>query len=434
MTPSWKAVHGILQVHGKPVIRILAESNVTSPLYLYDPEIIRTRVEEVKAAFPNFDLLYSVKSNPTLAIVKYLVQLGLGTEIVSIGEFRISEKVGVPYSSIAVTEPGKQYEELKKYIEAGVRFIHVESKREIELVNRISKELGRTTEVIIRVNPLNAVRAHENMSGPSKFGIAEEDFIDTLNAADKTHVSIEGIHVFSGSQLLDENAIVDNFRKIATLAKRLSNDAGFNLKVINFGGGFGVPYDFEQERPINLQRIGDAVNQELKEIFSDNTPPRYILELGRYLVAESGLFITKIVEVKNTRGVKYLITDSGINNFARPAMPWAMAHPCAILSSSISKSMDHYTVVGSLCQPSDVLHQGVDLPEPKVGDYVAFFNAGAYGLTMSAQFYHSKGIPAEYFVVDGKLEVIRKRIDNGDLLDAQPIPENFFEKGKELTF
>jgi diaminopimelate decarboxylase len=422
--PNWKSKDDQLIIGDVNVSDLFRNGGeFQTPLYLYDANIILDRIKRVKQGFPDFKLLYSIKSNPALAISALMRQAGLGAEIVSIGEFHLAQRLGFDLTKIAVTEPGKQADDLAQYIDAHVSMIHVESEREIQLVNKLSAERQVRTPVIVRINPLKAYAGtHENMSGPSKFGIPEEDVVDVIKRNQGKNVDFNGIHVYTGSQILDQTILLEKFRDTARIAKDVSKKLGIEIAHINFGGGFGVPYFDEQ--PLAMDILGNETTKFLNEEFIDlHKKPNFYLELGRYLVAESGIFLTQIVEVKYSRGTKFIITDSGINNFARPAMPWAMQHKCAIVSKVNRKPSGTYQVVGFLSQPSDILANEVELPEPEPGDIIAFFNAGVYGYTMSPQFYHSKAMPAEILYYQNKFHIIRKRLNDVDFQFTQSIPE-----------
>lgn len=425
---NWNTKANELLIGEHKLSEQFGQKDFQTPLYLYDGNIILDRIKHIRKAFSEFTILYSVKSNPTLAICALMKQAGLGAEIASIGEFNLVRKLGFDLSKVAVTEPGKQADDLAKYINANVGMIHVESEREIRLVNKLSVERKAKTSVITRVNPLKTYPgAHEVMSGSSKFGIPEEEVVETLRRNQGKYVNFNGIHVFTGSQVLDQSVLIEKFSDTAQLAKSLSDQLGLELKQINFGGGFGVPYSVG-ETPLDISALGKAVANILNVQFNNlSSRPSFYLELGRYLVAESGIFLTKVIEVKHSRGTRFVLTDSGINNFARPAMPWAMQHDCAIISKMNSKSEVTYKVVGPLCQPSDILRNEVALPEPEPGDIIAFFNAGVYGFTMSPQFYHSKAMPAEILYYQNEFHTIRERVDNGELLFTQSIPEQLSE-------
>jgi diaminopimelate decarboxylase len=424
---DWKCEGEQLLVGKTRLSDLFMRGQFRTPLYLYDADIIQNRISQLKQGFPNFSLLYSIKSNPTLAIAALMRDAGVGAEIVSFGELGLVRRVGFDLKKVAVTEPGKKEDDLVEYIDANVGLLQVDSEREILLVNSLSARRHVQTSVIVRVNPLHTYGgSRENMSGPSKFGISEEDVVDVIKRNQGEYIEFKGFHVFTGSQVLDYDILVKKFKDIARMSKELAHKSGTDLEHINFGGGFGVPYTRE-EQPLDIIQLGKDASRILDEEFLDfANKPCFYLELGRYLVAEAGIFLTKVTEVKNSRGTRFVITDSGINNFARPAMPWAMQHRCAVISKMNKKTNGVYKVVGSLCQPSDILCEEAELPEPEPGDIIAFFNAGVYGYTMSPQFYHSRDLPAEILYYQDDFHTIRPRLTYDELLSALPqiIPEH----------
>lgn len=420
---NWESNGDDLLIGGESVSSLARRFG--TPLYLYDASIIVDRINRIQRGFPEFTLLYSIKSNPNEAICSLMAKSGLGADIASKGEFDIAQRVGFSVHNIAVIGPGKRREDLEAYIDAGIEMIHLESQRELQLVEEISAKKQINTSVAVRVNTAYVLQdAHEQMSGvPSQFGIPEECVVDVLARNKRKHINYIGIHVYAGSQILNPSILLDHFTKVAMMSREIALDVGFDLQLINFGGGFGVPYD-RMDQHLDIKALGAAVTNALTEVFPDQaSKPAFYIELGRYLVAESGIFLTEVLDVKSTRGTTFVVTDSGINNFARPAMPWAMQHPCALVSKLSNTPTGTYKVVGSLCQPSDVLCENVELDDPRPGDILAFFNAGAYGYTMSPQLYHSKLMPMEVLYYEGDFHVIRDRLSPRELLFAQSIPK-----------
>ncbi len=418
---NWESDGESLLIGGKTVSSLVKQYG--TPLYLYNTNVIVDRINQIKREFPEFIVLYSIKSNPNMAICSLIAKLGLGAAIASMGEFDMARKVGFPIQVIAVSGQGKRYEEIEKYITAGVRTIYLESEREIELIEEISTKKHVSVSAMIRITPFSRLKsAHEQMGGvPSQFGIPEECITNILTKTKKMYTSFIGTHAYGGSQILDQETLVDHFLMVANMSKRIATDVGFKLQCINFGGGFGVPYDLI-DLPLDIKMLGARIIEALHEIFPVNRPIFYI-ELGRYLVAESGIFLTEVLDIKHSKGITFVITDSGINNFARPAMPWAMQHPCSLVSKLSEPKTGIYRIVGSLCQPSDVLCREIALADPQPGDIIAFFNTGAYGYTMSPQLYHSKIMPAEVLYHQGDFYVTRERLTYEESLSHQSIPQ-----------
>jgi len=408
---NWKS-NGNDLVIGEKTVAALARRFGT-PLYLYDSNIILDRIKRIQIGFPGFRLLYSIKSNPNIAIASLMAKSGLGAEIASEGELKVAKRAGFSAQEIAVAGPGKRQEDLKAYINAGVGMVHLESQRELELINGIAEKSKTNLPIVVRVNAAYALQdVHERMGGvSSQFGIPEEDVVNIMISNRSKYIDYIGFHSYGGSQVLNQSVLLQHFKYVANMSKRIAAEVDFDLQLINFGGGFGIPYHTGQQ-PIDIKILGKEIVAALGEIFPSGTnKPTFYIELGRYLVAESTLFVVEILDVKACRGTTFVITDGGINNFARPAMPWATQHSCVLVSKLSNSPTGKYKVVGPLCQPSDVLCERVELADPQPGDFLAIFNAGAYGYTLSPQLYHSKPTPREVLYQDGDFHIIRERLE-----------------------
>ncbi|MCK5020826.1 MAG: alanine racemase [Candidatus Peribacteraceae bacterium] len=382
---------------------------IGTPLYVYDGEIILNRLKRLCAAFPGFEISYYFKANPNPAIGQILANTNTSVCVASIQELDFALKAKYIPSKITFGGPGKTRKDLEKAIDANVEIIDIESELELKTVEELGADLNKKIKVILRINTLHGPEsAGEIMSGiPSKFGFDEEKLIEKLKGLKFKYVEIIGIHAHSASQVFDCPSIIDHYKNVAIFSKNVANELDFKLKIINFGGGFGIPYSTDQP-PLNLDVLGQSIKDTLDSIFP-NHKPIFCIEPGRYLLAESGTFLTTIVDEKNSRGVNFLITDSGISGFSRPAMPWAQQHNCSILSKSKISSNDKYKVVGRSCLEADVLCIEVKLPNPDVGDIIAVHNSGAYGYTMSMLYWSSLTLPAEVLFFKKKCMIIRDR-------------------------
>jgi diaminopimelate decarboxylase len=432
---KWKSKGDELLIGKSPISDLFRSGDAKTPVYLYDAGIILDQINLLKQSFPDFSFLYSIKSNPTLAIASLVRQAGLGVEIVSLGELGIIQRAGFDINEVAVTDPANIEDVFSQYIDANIGLLGIGSEQGIKMVSALCERKKVKKTVIIRVNPQkNHWGSHENMGGASKFGIPEDEVVDVIKRNRSEYIDFKGFHIFTGSQILEPEFLIENFVEIAEMSKDLSNRSGIRLEHIDFGGGFGVPYS-KEEHPLDIVKIGKEASRKLSNEFKDPaTKPQFYLELGRYLVAEAGLFLTRVIELKKSGDINYVLTDSGINNFARPAMPWAMQHPCAIISKISKKPNNTYKIVGPLCQPSDILCKEAWLPEPEPGDVIAFFNAGAYGYTMSPQFYHSRDLPAEIMYYQDEFFTIRERLTYDDFLAAHPqsIPDQLKVKSLKI--
>lgn len=418
---NWRSEGGHLMI-GKANVASVAKQ-LGTPLYLYDANIILDRTKRVQRAFPNFGLFYSVKANPHPAIVKILAGLGLGAGVASLDEIKLAMELGFPLEDIAFGGPGKRYNELSECVRSNIGMVNVESEIELLRLEELGKALQKEVPVSIRINTMHRPRsAREFMAGgPSQFGIDEEKVIQKLRKLQCHYVKYQGIHTFVASQVLDYSSLIKHFARVAKISKDIAGALDFELKVINFGGGFGVPYS-QDETHLDLNHLGEQIDSVLSEAFLGNVnKPKFCIELGRYLVAECGIFLTEILDVKGSRGHKFVITDSGISGLSRPAMQWAQHHPCSIVSKVGEQETGTYDIVGPSCMPSDVLCENVGLPDPKPGDVLAVRNAGAYGWTMSMLLWSSQVTPIEALFHEGQLHVIRKRLNTKELLTCERV-------------
>jgi len=390
-----------------------------TPFYLYSAQVIRANFERLRANFPGFDIFYSFKANPNLRICRILRELGSGADISSRGELAAALYVGFSPDDIAFVGPGKSRDEIEQAIASGIFAIVVESIDELELVDEIARQKGRSVRILLRINTLEEPISPEMMvGGPSKFGFDEEVVVDEVGSKKLTNARIEGIHVYSASQVLDTNFISKHIDYVADLALRLASEIGFDLRCVDFGGGFGVPYG--DESPLNLDPIRVAAERASRVLLGKHEGCRLIFEIGRYVVAEAGVFVTRVLRVKRSRGKQFVITDAGMNHFTRPVLMRAR-HPIKILNKMSEPPRVTCDVVGPICTPVDASGRDVNLPEPEPGDLIGIFNAGAYGYSMSALNFMSLGFPAEIIVDQGRVEVIRKARSASDSFGDQRV-------------
>lgn len=413
---------------GLPVTQIVGE--VGTPVFVYDADVIRDRYGAVRDAFPSFEILYSMKANPSFALVGLLKSLGAGTEIASGGELFLATEAGFDPLDVVFAGPGKSDRELEEAIVAGVFAINVESFRELERVTRISKLVGVPTRVALRINTSEGLtRAgegsagplHERMAGgPSKFGIDEEKLDVLEQHLSEPGIELVGIHIYTASQILHADEVVANAERTAAAARHVERLTGRELMSIDFGGGIGVPH-YEKEQRVDLPALGARVEEIFAPFKKRGT--RLMIELGRYLVSESGVFVTRVVELKESRGERYVITDGGINQFVRPVL-MKVRHQAAVLNRLDAPATVEARVTGPLCTPIDVTSEQILVPEgTSIDDLVGIMNAGAYGYTMSPQLFLSHPTPAEVIVLDGRVISARKRGKYEDLLlNQEPLP------------
>ncbi|WP_315549309.1 pyridoxal-dependent decarboxylase, exosortase A system-associated [Microbacterium aurum] len=398
----FETVDGELQVGGIPLRRLAARVGST-PFFAYDRAQIDERVGVLRAALPaRLELSYAMKANPMPAVVQHLADQVDRIDVASSLEMHDALNSGMPPERISFAGPGKVAAEITQAVAAGV-VVEIESTTELGRVITAGDLLGVTPTIAVRVNPDFAVKGSGMRmgGGPQQFGIDSEQVPDVLRDAAASGVDIIGFHVFAGSQNLQAEIIVEAQQRTVDLVESLADHLPGRLRYLNLGGGFGIPYT-EKDRPLDLEAVGSAlrhlVDEELARRLPDATP---VLELGRFLVGESGVYVTRIVDRKISRGVTYLVVDGGMHHQLAASGNFGQAirrnYPLTI-GDRIGEPAETATVVGCLCTPLDLLGDKVEIPHAEIGDLVVIFQAGAYGLTASPTAFLGHPAPTEVLV------------------------------------
>ncbi|MGC1818306.1 MAG: pyridoxal-dependent decarboxylase, exosortase A system-associated [Casimicrobiaceae bacterium] len=393
---------GELVVGGVPLTR-LAERVGRTPFYVYDRRVLDERVAQLRKVLPaGVDLHYAIKANPLPALVDHMARLVDGLDVASGGELRVALDAGVDPSDISFAGPGKSEAELAQALAAGI-LINVESFREIRLLAALSERQRRAARVAVRVNPDFELKLSgmKMGGGPKQFGIDAEQVPQALAQIRECGLLFEGFHIFSGSQNLRAAAICDAQTRAFELASRLAEMAPSPVVSLNLGGGFGIPY-FPGDEPLDLAPIGAnlaGLVNEAKSVFPQAT---LIVELGRYLVGEAGLYICRVLDRKISRGHVFLVTDGGLHHHLAASGNFGQVirknYPVAIGNRMQAATMEEASVVGPLCTPLDLLADRVSLPVAQEGDLVVVYQSGAYGLTASPRGFLSHPEPPEILV------------------------------------
>jgi diaminopimelate decarboxylase len=390
-----------------------------TPLYVYDTEVIESAVARTRAALPQFKIAYSVKANPSLAICSRIAKTGLFAEIASSGELLTAMSAGFQPGKVIFAGPAKRECEIRDALRYRIFRLNVESERELDLLTSWGNGSKASLGVCLRINTEQASRAAaERMAGGScKFGLDEEILTQVVQHYRET-VDLHGIHVYVGSQILMAEDIVQNFRKAISVFGRFQELTSGRGDTLIFGGGFGIPYNVREE-PLDLESVGRGIDNSLRESRHD-IPPNLILELGRFLVAEAGTFLTRVVDIKVSRGQTFVLTDGGINNFLRPAFV-KQAHPIGVVCRKGCDSSNEIVVGigGPLSTPLDMFAEQLRLPGVTVGDLIAIKNAGAYGYSMSMHEFLGHGAPPEVLLDRGTLRLVRRRRGVHEILKDQ---------------
>lgn len=395
--------NGELVIGGIPLSRLAARVGQT-PFYAYDRGLLSRRVAELRAALPaSIKLHYAMKANPMPALVGHMVRLVDGIDVASERELSVALDAGADPREISFAGPGKRDAELVRAVAAGI-LVNVESFREVPVLARASQALGLPARVAVRVNPDFELKssAVKMGGGPKPFGVDAEQVPALLAEIGHAGLAFEGFHLFAGSQNLKAGAIVEAQQKSLALALRLAESAPSPVKVLNLGGGFGIPY-FPGETRLDLAPIG-ANLQEIASIAAQRLPgAELVLELGRYLVGEAGAYVCRVTDRKVSRGQVYLVTDGGLHHHLSASGNFGQVirknHPVAIGNRMNEDPADEpVSIVGPLCTPLDLIADRMTLPDAQPDDLVVVFQSGAYGATASPQGFLSHPDVAETLV------------------------------------
>jgi diaminopimelate decarboxylase len=399
---GFPVVDGCLQVGGIALTR-LAQRVGSTPFYAYDRALVTERVRQVRARLPaEVELHYSVKANPMPALVQHLAGMVDGLDVASGGELKVALDTGMAPSRISFAGPGKSDAELSQALAAGAT-VHAESEREIRALAHIGGALGIAPRLVLRINPDFELKGSGmRMGGGAKqFGIDAEDAPRLLALAAGLGLEVLGFHIFSGSQSLKAEAIVEAQAQALALARRLAEASAHPVRVLNIGGGFGIPY-FPGEAPLDLTPIGDALAEALPGVKAALPEAQVSIELGRYLVGEAGVYVARVIDRKVSRGQVFLVTDGGLHHHLAASGNFGQVirknYPAAIGNRIGSGELEAVSVVGPLCTPLDLLADRMELPRADVGDLVVVFQSGAYGLTASPGGFLSHPSAAEVLV------------------------------------
>ena len=379
-----------LLVGGIPLTR-LAQRVGSTPFYAYDRRLLGERVAHVRAHLPPaVELHFSMKANPMPALVQHMAGLVDGIDVASGGELKVALDTGMAPGRISFAGPGKSEAELTRAVAAGT-VVHAESERELRLLAHIGEQLGINPLLVLRINPDYELKGSGmRMGGGAKqFGIDAEDAPRLLNLCRRLGLTVLGFHIFSGSQSLKAEAIIEAQAQTLTLARQLADGMRDPVRIVNIGGGFGIPY-FPGEAALDLVPIGEALAAALPGVHASLPAAQVSIELGRYLVGEAGVYVARVIDRKVSRGQVFLVTDGGLHHHLAASGNFGQVirknYPVAIGNRmSAIGERETASVVGPLCTPLDLLAERMDLPQAQVGDLVVVFQSGAYGRSASPQ-------------------------------------------------
>jgi diaminopimelate decarboxylase len=393
---------GVLMVGGVPLTELAARLGST-PFFAYDRALMTRRMAELRAALPRgINLHYAMKANPMPDVVRHMSGLVDGIDVASVGEMRVAIAAGMAPTAISFAGPGKTDEEIAEAVEAGIT-LNMESEREMRVAAEVGKTRGVRPRVAIRVNPDFELKSSgmRMSGGPKPFGVDAERVPAMLEELASMPLEFMGFHIFSGSQNLNADSLRDAQEKTVDLAIELAKAAPVPVRKLNIGGGFGIPY-FPGDRPLDIAAVGEGLTALLPRVKAALPEAGVIIELGRYLVGEAGIYVSRVVDRKLSRGELFLITDGGLHHQLAASGNFGTVvrrnYPLAIATRLDSAPEEEANVVGCLCTPLDRLADQAMLPRAEIGDLVAVFCAGAYGATASPAAFLGHGPARELLV------------------------------------
>lgn len=392
---------GMLLIGGRRADALVAEAGDT-PLFVYDLAMVRERVARFRSAFAGVELHYAIKANSFAPLLKAISEQVDGLDIASAGELAFALQAGADPRAISFAGPGKRDEDLGAAIAAGV-VLNAESEGEVERALAIGTRTGKRPRLAVRVNPDFEIKGSGmRMGGGAKpFGVDAARVPALIRRVVDGRADYAGLHIFAGSQALDVEALIEAQRATLALAAELADASGTPPTLVNLGGGFGIPY-FHGERALDIERVGEELAVRLKSRPQSLENTTFAIELGRWLVGECGVYLTRIVDRKESHGKTFLVTDGGMQHQLAASGNFGQVvrrnYPVAIANRFGRDPEEEVTIVGCLCTPLDRLADDVAMPRAEVGDLVAVFLAGAYGLSASPQAFLAQR-PAREMVV-----------------------------------
>jgi len=408
MKPLGPIPAGFASVDGELAVQGIAASELVdragdTPCFVYSSDMLRARVASLRAVMPDrLSIHYAMKANPFAPVLALMASLVDGIDIASAGELKLATAAGMDPARISFAGPGKRDRDLEAAIAAGVT-LNLESEGEADRALAIGERIGVQPRLAVRVNPDFDLRGSGmRMGGGAKpFGIDAERVPALVRHIIAAGAHWRGFHIFAGSQALDADAIQETQGKTLDLAAQLSDAVGHSPEHLNLGGGMGIPY-FPGDVPVDIVKVGAALAERFADLPPVLADTHFAMELGRWLVGEAGVYLTRIVDKKTSHGELYLVTDGGLHHQLAASGNFGTVvrrnYPVAIASRFDAQASEEANVVGCLCTPLDRLADKALLPEAQVGDLVAVFCAGAYGATASPADFLGHGKAPEILV------------------------------------
>jgi diaminopimelate decarboxylase len=374
-----------------------------TPCYIYDRNQIKNNIIALKTLLPKkIKLHYAIKANPMPNLVAHAANYLDGLDVASHQELLTALSTGIEPGKVSIAGPGKTEKSLLAAIISGV-VINVESKTELVRIQKIASLHKKKANVAFRINPDFELKgaAMKMSGGPKQFGIDAEVFAETFSMVNEQSINFVGFHIFSGSQNLSVDALLESYRKALELAFVLSEQINVLPKQINIGGGIGVSYHSGQV-PVDIKRLCLGLHELLDELATKLVDTEVHLELGRFLVANAGMYLCKIVDIKESRGKTFWVCDGGMHhhlaNSGNLGQVFRKNYPVFLANCIDSTLTQHVDIVGPLCTPLDIIASNISLPMGEIGGYVAVMLSGAYGASASPQGFLSQGEALEMLI------------------------------------
>ena len=407
-------------LHCENINLIELSKKVGSPFYCYSSKILESKYSELTDAFKEEDLLvcFSLKANSNQSIIKTFSSLGSGADVVSIGELKRALKAKIPPNKIVFSGVGKNTDEIIFAIKNKILMINVESISELKQISTQAASLNMIAPISLRVNPDIEAGGNEKISTgkkQDKFGISIKEAIDVYElASNLDNIEIKGIDVHIGSQINDLEPFEKTFNSIVETITKLK-DKNIDIDIIDIGGGIGINYT--DEKALNIKDYAALVSKKLGSLNK-----KIIIEPGRFLTAESGILVTKIIYIKENESKKFIIVDAAMNDFIRPSLYGSLHNALPIIENDKGRPIESYDVVGPICETGDFFIKDFKTSQLLERDLLAITNVGAYGSVLSSN-YNSRPSIAEIIIKDDSYSVIKKRQDIEEMIDQDSLAD-----------
>ena len=407
-------------LHCENINLIELSKKVGSPFYCYSSKILESKYSELTDAFKEEDLLvcFSLKANSNQSIIKTFSSLGSGADVVSIGELKRALKAKIPPNKIVFSGVGKNTDEIIFAIKNKILMINVESISELKQISTQAANLNMIAPISLRVNPDIEAGGNEKISTgkkQDKFGISIKEAIDVYElASNLDNIEIKGIDVHIGSQINDLEPFEKTFNSIVKTITKLK-DKNIDIDIIDIGGGIGINYT--DEKALNIKDYAALVSKKLGSLNK-----KIIIEPGRFLTAESGILVTKIIYIKENESKKFIIVDAAMNDFIRPSLYGSLHNALPIVENDKERPIESYDVVGPICETGDFFIKDFKTSQFLEGNLLAITNVGAYGSVLSSN-YNSRPSIAEIIIKGDNYSIIKKRQNIEEIIDQDSLAD-----------